>query len=116
MAQQEDIVIDQGSDFIMSVFLGEKTGVPKNLTGYNVSAKLKKTHTANNSTAIPFTCSIVDPPETGEIILSLTNEQTETLKIGQYVYDIEIDWVSNNRIFIERVLEGIVFVSGSVTK
>jgi len=46
----------------------------------------------------------------------LTNAQTDTLKVGNYVYDAEISFVDSNGSTIkERVLEGKIRVSPSVT-
>ena len=49
--------------------------------------------------------------------ISLTNTQTDLLKAGRYVYDVELAFLdSDSNTIIERVLEGRVQVSPSVTR
>ena len=49
--------------------------------------------------------------------LSLTNIQTDDLKAGRYVYDVELSFIdSAGDTIVERVLEGRVQVSPSVTR
>ena len=52
----------------------------------------------------------------GIVTLSLTNVQTDTLKVGNYVYDAEISFTdTNSNVIVERILEGKIRVSPSVT-
>jgi hypothetical protein len=49
--------------------------------------------------------------------IALTNTQTDALKPGRYVYDVEISFVdSDGDTIIERVLEGKIEVTPSVTR
>ena len=49
--------------------------------------------------------------------MSLTNVQTDALKAGRYVYDVELSFVdSAGATIIERVLEGRITVTPSVTR
>ena len=53
----------------------------------------------------------------GIITLALNNNQTDLLKSGRYVYDVEISFNdSNGDTVIERILEGKILVTPSVTK
>ena len=57
------------------------------------------------------------PSTSGTCTLSLTNSQTDALKPGKYVYDVEISFVdSDNNTIVERILEGRIQVTPSVTK
>ena len=48
--------------------------------------------------------------------LKLTNTQTTSLKAGRYVYDVELSHTdSAANTIIERVLEGVITVTPSVT-
>ena len=63
-----------------------------------------------------FAAAISTPPTDGILTLSLTNAQTDALRVGNYVYDVEISFVdSNGATIVERVLEGKIRVSPSVT-
>jgi hypothetical protein len=92
VASINNIVIDQGTSFTLSVTLTNDDGTPKNLTTYAVNSQLRKSYYTNTFTA--FTTSKVN------------------LKAGRYVYDIEIEDPSET----VRVIEGIVTVTPEVTR
>lgn len=119
MAHYEDIIIDQGADVAIELNLVEQDGSKKNLTGYSAAAKLKRNYNSTDSAdVIDFTSVIADPATDGVLILSLTNSQTDALSSrGRYVYDVEISHLdSNSNTLIERVLQGKISVSPSVTR
>jgi hypothetical protein len=117
MAHYEDLVIDKGSDVYLEIHLGNMDNSRKNLAGYSVSGKMALTYDAIDSDKISFTAAVLSPANMGIINLSLDNTVTNTLNTKRrYVYDVEIsheDSASNT--IIERVLEGLITVSPSVT-
>lgn len=118
MATYEDFIIDQGSDFALQVELVNPDESTKDLSGYSVSAKMKKNFNSQSQDTIEFTAIVADPTSSGVVTISLTNTQTDTLSArGRYVYDIEISFIdgSGNTI-VERVLEGKIKVNPSVTR
>lgn len=116
MAQQEDFSIDQGADVTIQLHLVNKNGSAKNLADHTVAAKMKKTYATVDSDAISFTPAIVSPAERGIVTLSLTNTQTDALAAGRYVYDVEVSFLdSDSDMIVERVLEGKITVTPSVT-
>jgi hypothetical protein len=119
MAQYEEITIDQGADVALEIHLQDKSGDKKNLTNHTVTAKAKKTYNSTESADIyDFTTAIAAPATDGVVTISLTNTQTDTMKApSKYVYDVEMSYQdSDDNTIIERVLEGILNVSPSVTK
>lgn len=119
MASYEEITIDQGADVAIEIELVEQDGSRKNLTGYNASAKMKRNYNSVDSDDIvDFTANIADPATNGVVVLSLTNTETDQLNTrGRYVYDVEISFFdSDGNEIIERVLEGKIKVSPSVTR
>lgn len=115
MAEYEKFTIDQGSDIAIQLELTDATGNIKDLTNYSAEAKLKRNFNSDSSDTTDFTIAIT--PAEGIVTLSLTNTQTDALKVGNYVYDVEISFVdSNSSTIIERVLEGKIRVSPSVTR
>jgi len=118
VAYYEDIVIDQGSDFAVEIHLVETDGSKKSLVDHAVAAKLKKTFTSDSADTYTFTSIVAQPATDGIITISLTNEQTDTLKPKKkYVYDVELSFVdSDGNTIIERVLEGRADVTPSVTR
>ena len=116
MAQYEELTIDKGTDVTLQLELEDTNGNAKNLTNYTVAGKVKKTYNTSDSDATVFTAEVKAPATGGVVNLSLTNTQTDALKAGRYVYDVEISFVdSDAQTVIERVLEGTITVTPSVT-
>lgn len=117
MAHYEEFTIDQGSDVSLELHLENKDGTAKNLTSYSIAAKMKLNYNSGDSDTVSFT-SIISDASNGIATLSLTNTQTDALNPKRrYVYDVEISFVdSDANTIIERVLEGIINVTPSVTK
>ena len=117
MATYEEFTIDQGTDIAIELELVDISGAAKNLTNYSVAAKLKKNYNSDSDDTTVFTSIIPAPQTDGKVTLSLTNTQTDALKAGRYVYDVELSYVdSSDNTIIERVLEGRIQVTPSVTK
>lgn len=117
MPQYEDITIAQGSDHTLKLELEDKSGLKKDLSGYSAAAQIRKTYSSSDSDAVTFASAIPAPATDGILNLSLTNSQTGAMKAGRYVYDVEISFVdSNANTIIERILEGQITVSPSVTR
>lgn len=128
MAQYEDLTIDKGSDVTIRLDLYNIDGSPKQMNIqdsdlnfvpiYNVNAKMKKTYNTKDSDATTFFATTVDPDNLDYVIhLSLTNAQTDALKPGRYVYDVEISRYDSAEAatIVERILEGNIQVTPSVS-
>jgi hypothetical protein len=109
MAQIQNIYIDQGTTFSLSLVVNDQSGDPKDLTGYTVAAQMRRSYYTTTSTNFTAAVSL---PEDGEVTISLTAVQTSAIKAGRYVYDIEITGDGETL----RVLEGIVVINPEVTK
>ena len=117
MAQYEEFTIDQGADVAVEIHLVNLDGSAKDLTNHSINAKLKKTYTSDSADTLSFNSIIATPSTGGVATISLTNIQTDTLKNGRYVYDVEMSYVdSTGDSIVERVLEGRVQVTPSVTR
>lgn len=110
MAAVQDIVIEQGSTFNAATTVAGNDGVPFDLTGFTSTAAIKKSYQSKVVSAV-FTTAI-NNPTVGEVILSLTDEQTELLKAGRYRYDVFVEDALGNRY---RAIEGSVLVTPAVT-
>lgn len=116
MAQYEELSIDKGSDITLQLELEDTSGNKKDLTNYTVAGKLKKTYNTPDGEATIFVTEIQAPAADGVVNLTLSNSQTDALKAGRYVYDVEISFIdSDAQTVIERVLEGTIEVTPSVT-
>jgi uncharacterized membrane protein YfhO len=109
MAQIQNIFIDQGTTFSLSLAVNDQNGDLKDLTGYTVAAQMRRSYYTTTATSFTATVSL---PEDGEVTISLTAVQTSAVKAGRYVYDIEITGDGETL----RVLEGIVVINPEVTK
>lgn len=118
MAQYEEFTIDQGTDIAIEIrCIDPSTNSAKDLTDYDVAAKLKKNYNSDSADTVDFTAIVTSPSTNGIITLALTNTQTDALKAGRYVYDVEISFVdSDGETIVERILEGRVQVTPSVTR
>ena len=113
MAQEETFTIDQGADVAIQLYLVNTDGSPKNLTNHLITAKMKKNFNSDSADTTEFISAVMTPPTDGIITLSLTNTQTDQLKSGRYVYDVEITKTSNGE--KTRVVEGQVTINPGVT-
>lgn len=110
MAIYSNLNVDQGTSFNVNVTLEDASGDAFDLTGYTVSAQIRKTY--SSLTSIDFTAAIQNALN-GLISLSLDDTQTGNMKPGRYVYDVEV--VSPGGV-VSRVLEGQVEVFAGVTR
>lgn len=106
-----NLVINSGSDFSQSFTLEGSSNSPLNLSGCQVNAQIRKW--AASSTSITFTTSIESPPTDGKILISLSSEETSSLKSGRYVYDLLI---TDSFGIKNKVIEGMVLVREGVTR
>jgi len=114
MAEYEKFSFDIGSDIAVQLELVDLSGNPKDLTNYSAAAKMKRNYNSDSDDTTDFAVAI--EPTNGIVTLSLTNQQTDALRVGNYVYDVEISYVdSNGSTIIERVLEGKIRANPSVT-
>ena len=118
MAIKQDFVIDQGSDYAIKLSLRDNsTGGVKDLTSHTIAGMVKKTYTSDSDQTWPFTTVINNPPTAGNVTISLTNQQTDQMTPGRFVYDLELSFVDSDlNTIIERILEGNITITPSVTR
>lgn len=117
MAQEETFTIDQGADVAIELHLVNKDGSKKNLANHTITGKMKRNYNSDSDETTNFNAIVASPANDGIVTLSLTNTQTDTLKAGRYVYDVEMSYVdSDSNTIVERVLEGRIIVTPSVTR
>ena len=111
MAVYSNIVIDQGADYSASIDVTDSDGDTIDLTGYTAAGQIRKTY--SSSSAVDFTVSVASPTTAGILNIGLSNIQTNAMKAGRYVYDVEI---TNSGGVKTRVLEGQVEITPGVTQ
>ena len=116
MAYYEDIEVDQGASVKYQIQLLDVDGEKRNLSDYRARGRLNRSYDADSEEGMDFFVNIDSPPEKGVINFSLTPHETNLLDRRRYVYDIEIEYQEDSDItVVERILEGKVLVSRSVT-
>ena len=116
MARYEELTIDKGSDVAFELHLNNEDGTVKDLSGHTGSAKMKKSYNSDSDNTFDFTTIVADPATKGILTLTMTSSLTDTIKAGRYVFDTEITFNdSDGNPIVERILEGRIHVTPSVT-
>ena len=115
MAHYEDIEIDQGASAKWQILCLGPDGEVRDLSNYRARGSVKRSYEASDSEALDFLVNIEAPPTAGTINFSLNAQQTSQLTRRRYVFDREMELEQDSDTTVERVLEGKVLVSRSVT-
>ena len=108
-----DLVIDQGSDFALSVTVSED-GSAKDLSTWDARASLRSTLGA--TTATNFTVDETNAAS-GILVMSLPHGVSTDMEAGYYVYDLEIyQGTPGEETKVTRLLQGEVTLRGEVTR
>ena len=112
-AGYQELFLEQGTSFYTTISLDDVYGNSYNLSNYAASSQIKKSYYSSNNTAV-FDTIIND--QSGQIVLSLTSQETSNITPGRYLYDVLIYDVSDTANNTIRILEGIINVTPGVTK
>jgi ABC-type branched-subunit amino acid transport system substrate-binding protein len=111
MAEYVELYIDQGADFSTTIAINDdNTNTPQNVSGYIVTSQLRRSLVSPNATA-SFSCSI-PYPQSGEIFIEMTAANTANIPAGKYFFDVLI----NDDGLYSRLVEGVIFVTPSITR
>ena len=103
-------MIEQGYDFDTSFQLEDtRTNSPLILTDASTTAQIRKHYGAVDAVSLGST---VTSPDLGIISISLTANQSVSLKPGRYVYDVKI--LNAGREY--KAVEGTALIRGGVTR
>lgn len=109
MAQQANIYIDAGTDFVIQVQVTTSTGAIQDITGATFAAQMKKF--SGSTTSYTFVCSIVSASQ-GIVQMVMNNTLTSAIPAGRYNYDLEMTLAGLKT----RVIEGQAIVSPEMTQ
>lgn len=110
MAAITNFYIDTGSNFGAIITVKGSDGLPLNLAGFSASSYIRKSYASK--THIDFNAEIYSESG-GQVRVSLDHTDTDGVKPGRYMYDIEIENEGGERL---RVAEGIVIFTPQITK
>lgn len=112
MAAYVELFMDQGTTFNNVINItDDMTNAPINVSGYVIRSQMRTSYFSSNVTA-NISCFVADAAN-GEIYLSVPSANTAKIKPGRYLFDVLATDTSNT---VSRVLEGIITVTGSVTR
>jgi hypothetical protein len=110
MATISNLYVDAGSTYSNIITVTASNGQALNLTGFTVASQMRKSY--QSSIAYSFNASVYDALA-GKIRLQLTDEQSEAIPAGRWLYDVEIESSAGAK---TRVVEGIVTVNPQITQ
>jgi hypothetical protein len=112
MANYKEINLDQGTDYTETLLVANSvTGQPQDVSTWTFTSQIRKSFYSAN-VAASFSVVASDTAN-GVVKLNLSANDSSTLDIGRYVYDIKS--VDGSNITV-RQQEGIINVYGEVTQ
>lgn len=113
MANAVNFVIDQGTLFEGIATIENEDQTVFDLTDMTPYSQMRRSYYTN--TAFDIGVEVYGDPINGQIKLTLLPSQSNVLRAGRYVYDVEVHSdVDPN--YTKRVLQGIITISPQVTK
>lgn len=104
--------VDQGATFYLNLIYQDSNKVPVNLTGNTARMQLRRAF--DSPAELTLTSAdgdIVITGPTGNILITISDEDTGSLEAGFYLYDLELD----NGGIITRLIQGQITVAQQVT-
>jgi hypothetical protein len=111
LAANYDITLDRAADYSFVLTIQNQAGAAVNLTGAQFYADVREV--ASKKEALELTTGIISPATGGQVLLSLTNEETKTLRAGEGLYSYDIFMVLGGA--TRRLLYGAVNVRPQFT-
>lgn len=113
MSEYAELYIDRGTDFSTIINLNDdETNIAQNLVGYVVTSQMRKSLLSQNAYA-NLVCSVTNASN-GELTIGMSAANTANLRPGNYFFDVKmIDTLSANS--VTRLMEGVIFVTHSIT-
>jgi hypothetical protein len=108
-----ELFLEKGASFNTTITLYDVNNTPYDLSGFTANSQIRKSYYSANAVAT-FTTAFSEDPTDGDLILSLTYQQTANVAAGRYVYDVYL--TSQDQSSRVRVLEGIINVTPSATQ
>lgn len=113
-ATKYNLTVEQGTTFIKQITLKDATtGVPRDLTGWTGRAMIRLSYDDVTPYAV-FT--VITDGTSGNLSLNLTSVQTAGFDFEAALYDVELVQNGTSPEYVERILQGNVYLSKEVTK
>lgn len=114
-AADYDILIEQGSTFILPIVWKDSNGVAINVTGYTARMQVRKTVKSTDIliSATTENGRIVLGGATGAVTVTIPATITDDITVKSAVYDLEMVSASG---VVTRLIQGAVTISPEVTR
>ena len=112
MAIQQNLILEQGTDFQAVIKLYSDNINALDLTGYGASGQMRRSYDSVTASAV-LTVAIPIPAN-GELYLTLAAASSIGVRYGRYLYDVVLTQSSSG--IISRAVEGIITVTPRVTR
>lgn len=112
MAARANIIIDQGTDFDVTLTVTDDFGDIQDLEGFTAEGQIRK-HYSSETLIATFETEFGVPRSSGLLTIKLPRSITTNIEAGRYVYDVEITSQFDVR---SRLIEGTVTVTPEVTR
>lgn len=100
--------VEAHATFSRVIVVKALNGSAQNLVGFTANTLMRRSYYSESANTI--TTDITDPAN-GQITLSMTAANTGNLQIGRYLFDT----ITTGGGIVQRLVEGIVVVSGGIT-
>lgn len=113
MAGKYNTVAEQGATYNLN-FTVATDGVAWDLTSYSAQMQVRRSaNDANTLLDLSDTAGDITMNSSGEVAVTVSASDTNTLPVGRWFYDFELTSAGNE---VTRLLEGRFIVSGQVTQ
>lgn len=112
--QNTTLFMNQGADTVFTIYVTNDDGTAKDLSLYTARSMFARSH--SSVTKHDFNAVVRTPGTLGMVEISLSSEDTTNIRPGLYVFDTEIVYEDSDETIVERVLEGVLEISPSVTQ
>jgi hypothetical protein len=109
MAIKSNIIIDQGTDYEVTINVRDANTTAISLTGFVGHAQLRKYYTSSEK----YNFGVAVSANTGEVTLTMSAANTACIAAGRYVYDCIL---TSNTNIVSRIVEGIVTINPRVSR
>jgi hypothetical protein len=109
MAIKSNIVIDQGTDFEVTINVRDANTTVIALTDFTGQAQIRKYYTSSRK----YDFNVIVSANTGEVTLAMSAANSANIASGRYVYDCVL--VSSSNV-VSRIVEGIVTINPRVSR
>jgi hypothetical protein len=111
-AANYDIIVEQGSDFLLGLLLKNAKGVPFDLTGVIARGQLRA-NVKDSAPLCSFDITFDQNRSTGKLTLFIPAAVTTTLDFVNGFYDLEFESSTG---MIKRIMQGKVTFSPEITR